>query len=94
MSLLGRLRGIMARASCDSFFRLTSGDMLWRCVAYNLHSAWEQSRKEELARGFANYHVFGLQELNAKNTLQTLFAVLIELGLFEWGHPGGSQHAA
>ena len=71
--------------------------MLWRCVAYNPHSAGEKSREEELARAFANYHVSGLSGTKCKNTLQILFAVLIELGRFEpmsGDIQVGSQHAA
>ena len=34
--------------------------MLWRCVAYNPHSAWQHNRKEEIAAAFSGYHVLGL----------------------------------
>lgn len=83
----------MARASCDSFFR--AGLPLVICfggvllIILTVHG--NNLEKKNLHELLLTIMFLASQELNAKNTLQTLFAVLIELGLFEWG---GSQHAA
>lgn len=71
--------------------------MRWRFAAYNPHSAWEFSRKEEIATAFAGYHVLGLSGTKRKRHREDPACCTSQVGTFhiyEWGHSGKSEHAA
>ena len=71
--------------------------MRWRFAAYNPHSAWESSRKEEIATAFAGYHVLGLSGTKRKRQREDPACCKSQVGTFhiyEWGHSGKSEHAA
>ena len=71
--------------------------MRWRFAAYNPHSAWESSRKEEIATAFAGYHVLGLSGTKRKRHREDPACCKSQVGTFhiyEWGHSGKSEHAA
>ena len=71
--------------------------MLWRCATYNPHSAWQLDRKQEIAAEFEGYHVLGLCGTKYRRHHSDPACRVSNVGsfrLYEWGHPGKSEHAA
>ena len=71
--------------------------MLWRCAAYNPHSAWQHNRKEEIAAAFSGYHVLGLSGTKFRRGASDPACCMSRHGtfrLYEWGHSGKAEHAA
>ena len=71
--------------------------MLWRCAAYNPHSAWQAIRKEEIASAFSGYHALGLCGTKVRRLSHEPSCCTSRVGtfrLYEWGHAGKSEHAA
>ena len=77
--------------------RCWPANMLWRCAAYNPHSAWQTIRKEEIASAFSGYHALGLCGTKVRRLSHEPSCCTSRVGtfrLYEWGHAGKSEHAA